>query len=85
MENPNIRHSLDDVGYSVKRMNKKIERLKKSQHDAQLILSIFRQPLHVSGKFRPIIGRCNRMYTTIGAYFYFQMTVPIRPGQQTVI
>ena len=30
---------------------------KKSQLDAQLILSIFRQPLHVSGVSRPIIRR----------------------------
>jgi hypothetical protein len=46
-------------------------RLKKNQLDAQLILSIFRQPLHVSGVSRPIIGRYNRMYTTIGTYYSF--------------
>jgi len=32
-------------------------RVKKNQLDAQLILCIFRQPLHVSGVFRPIIRR----------------------------
>jgi len=37
-------------------------RVKKNQLDAQLILSIFRQPLHVSGVSRPIITRYNRMY-----------------------
>ena len=43
---------------------------KERQVDAQLILSIFRQPLHVSGVSRPIIKRYNRMYTTIGNYYY---------------
>jgi len=38
-------------------------RVKKTQLDAQLILSIFRQPLHVSGVSRSIIRRYNRMYT----------------------
>jgi len=45
--------------------------VKKNQLDAQLILSIFRQPLHVSGISRPIIRRYNRMYTTIGTYYSF--------------
>jgi len=40
--------------------------VKENQLDAQLILSIFCQPLHVSGVSRPIIRRYNRMYTTIG-------------------
>ena len=40
--------------------------VKKNQTDAQLILSIFRQPLHVSGLSRPIIRKYNRMYTTFG-------------------
>ena len=31
---------------------------------------IFRQPLHVSGASRPIIRRHNRMYTTIGTYYF---------------
>ena len=43
-----------------------LEGVKKNQPDAQVILSIFRQPLHVSGVSRPIIRRYNRMYTTIG-------------------
>jgi len=47
------------------------KRVKKNQLDAQLILSIFRQPLHVSGVSRPIIRRFNRMYTTIGTYYSF--------------
>jgi len=33
------------------------KRVKKSRLDAQLILSIFRQPLQVSGVSRPIIRR----------------------------
>jgi hypothetical protein len=44
---------------------------KKTQLDAQLILSIFRQHLHVSGVSRSIIRRYNRMYTTIGTYYSF--------------
>jgi len=62
-------------------------RVKKNQLDAQLILSIFRQRLHVSGVSRPIIRRYNRMYTAIGTYYSFFMTVccpgwivPIQPG-----
>ena len=47
--------------------------VKKYQLDAQLILSIFRQPLHVSGVSRPIIRRYNCMYTTIGTYYSFWM------------
>ena len=50
-------------------------RVKKNQLDAQLILSIFRQPLHVSGVSRPIIRRYNRMYTTVGTYYSFSMSV----------
>jgi hypothetical protein len=34
-------------------------RVKKNQLDAQLIVSILRQPLHVSGVSRPIIRRYN--------------------------
>ena len=41
-------------------------RVKKNELDAQLILSIFRQRLQVSGASRPIIRRHNCMYTTIG-------------------
>jgi hypothetical protein len=46
-------------------------RIKKEQLDAQLILSIFRQPLHVSEVSRPIIRRYNRMYSTFGTNFSF--------------
>ena len=48
-----------------------LKRVKKNQLDAQLILSIFRQTLHVSDVSRPIIRRYNRMYTTIGTYYSF--------------
>jgi len=48
--------------------------VKKNQFDAQLILSIFRQPLNVSGVSSSIIRRYNSMYTAIGTYS-FQMTV----------
>ena len=43
-------------------------RVKKNQLYAQLILSIFRQPLRVSGVSRAIIRRYNRMYITNGTY-----------------
>jgi len=46
-------------------------RVRENQLDAQLILSIVRQPLHVSGVSRPNITRYNRMYTTIGTYYSF--------------
>jgi hypothetical protein len=46
-------------------------RVKENQLDAQLILSIFRQPLHVSAVSRPIIMRYNRMYATIVTYYSF--------------
>jgi len=61
--------------------------VKKNQLDAQLILSIFHQPLHVSGVSRAIIRKYNHMYTTIGNYYSFYMTVccpcwiAIQPGQ----
>jgi hypothetical protein len=45
--------------------------VKKNQLDAQLILSIFRQPVHVSGVSRLIIRRYNCMYATIGIYYSF--------------
>ena len=44
-------------------------REKKDNRDAQFILSIVRQRLHVSGVSRPIIRRYNRMYTTFGTYY----------------
>jgi len=46
-------------------------RVKKNKLDAKLILSIFRQPLHVSDVSKPIIRRYNRMYTTVGTYYYY--------------
>jgi hypothetical protein len=46
--------------------------VKKTQLDAQLILSTFRQPPHVPGVSRPIIRRYNRMYTAIGTYYSFR-------------
>ena len=49
--------------------------VKKNQLDTQLLLSIFRQPLHVSGLSRPIIRRYNRMCTEIGTYYSFRVTV----------
>ena len=48
-----------------------IPRVKKNQLDAQLILGIFRQHLHVSAVPRPIIRRYNLMYTTVGTYYSF--------------
>jgi len=48
--------------------------VKKIQIDAQLIPSIFRQHLHISGVSRPIIRRYNPMNTTFGTfgtYYYF--------------
>ena len=50
-------------------------REKKNQLVAQIILSIFRQPLHVSGVSRLIIRRYKHMCTTIGTYYSFWMTV----------
>jgi len=46
-------------------------RKNKNQLDAQLILSIFCQPLHVSGLSRPIIKRYNLMYNTVVTYYSF--------------
>jgi hypothetical protein len=48
--------------------------VKKNQLNAQLILSIFHQPLHVLGVSTPIIRRYNRTYITIGAYYPFLVT-----------
>ena len=49
--------------------------VKKIQIDAQLFLCIFRQLLHVSGVSKPIIRRYKHLYTTIGTYYSFWMTV----------
>jgi hypothetical protein len=46
-------------------------RVKKNQLDAQLIPSIFRLPLYVSGVPRPIFGRYNRIYPTFRTYYSF--------------
>jgi hypothetical protein len=46
-------------------------RVKKNQLDAQLILSILRQPPRVSGVPRPIFRRYSRMCTKIGIYYSF--------------
>jgi len=45
--------------------------VKKNQLDAQLTLSLFRQPLRVSGISRLIIRRYNHMSTTVGTYYSF--------------
>jgi len=45
--------------------------VKNNEHNAQLILSIFLQPLHVSGVSRPTIRRYNCVYTTIVTYYSF--------------
>jgi len=66
--------------------------VKKNHLVAQLILSIFRQPLRVSGVSGSIITRYNHMYTTIGTYYYFLDDcllscldwIPIQP-EKTVI
>jgi hypothetical protein len=50
-------------------------RVRKNQLDAHFILSIFRQPLHVSGVSRRIIRRYNPTYTTVATYYYFWITV----------
>jgi hypothetical protein len=49
--------------------------VKKNQLDAQLIPSIFHQPLHVSSVSRPIIGGYIRMYKTFGTYYSFKIIV----------
>ena len=60
-----IVHSKSKVLSFVDRASQ-FSRVKKNQLDAQLILSIFRQLLHVSGVSRSIIRRYNRIYTAIG-------------------
>jgi len=64
------KHLLEFSLLSVDRVSR-YDRVKKNQPDAQLILSILRQHLHVSGVSKPSIRRCNRMYTTIGTYYAF--------------
>jgi hypothetical protein len=55
-------------------------RVKKRQFDTQLILSIFRQPLHVSCVSRPIIRRYNRIYTTSGTVILFKWLIFVVPS-----
>ena len=43
--------------------------VKKNQLDVQRTLTIFRQPLQVSGVSRTIVRMYNRVYITIGTYF----------------
>jgi hypothetical protein len=47
--------------------------VKKNQLNAEL--SIFLQPVHVSGVSRPIIRRYDRMYTTFGTYSFWRDNV----------
>ena len=47
-------------------------RVKKNQLDIQIILSVFRQPLHVSGVSTPIIRRYDRMYTKLVLIILFR-------------
>ena len=76
--NASMHYPLNELYYSflcfVDRSSR-YNRLKK-QLDAQRILSIFHEPVHVSGLSRPIIMKYNRMYTPIG-------TIPIQPGQKS--
>jgi hypothetical protein len=65
-----IAHSPSEVLSFVDRTSQ-FNRVKKNQLNAQLILSIFRQLLHVSGISRPIMRRYNRIYTAIGTYYSF--------------
>jgi hypothetical protein len=61
----------DGIEFNILLFNySQINRVKKNQLYTQLILSIFRQTLHVSGVSRPIIRRYNCMYTTIGTYSF---------------
>jgi len=57
--------------YNQGKYNTIYNRVKKYQLDVQLILSIFRQPLHVSGVSMSIIRRYNSMYTIFGTYYSF--------------
>ena len=65
-----FRDSLAKISCFVDRASR-YNRVKKNQLIAQLILSMFRQPPHVSGVSRPIIRRYNHMYTTNGTYYSF--------------
>jgi hypothetical protein len=58
------RHSNNDINYDAACVNK-------NQLDAQIIVSIFRQPINISGVSGPIIRRYNRMYTAMGNCYSF--------------
>jgi hypothetical protein len=60
-------------------------RVKRNQTDAQLILSTFRQPLHVSDIPRSIIRRYNRMYKTLGTYYSFRWLSVVLVGLELVL
>ena len=66
---------LDSACGGILRWQRWIFGIKKNQLDAQLIVSIFRQPLHVSGVSRPIIRGYNRMYTIFDTYYSEKMIV----------
>jgi len=57
--------------------------VKKNQLSAQLILSIFHQPVHVLGVYRPTIRRYNRMYTTIRTYYPYLSWLGWNPTRTT--
>jgi hypothetical protein len=58
-------------GHTCPSRNYPVGQCKENKLDAQLILSIFRQPLHVSGVSRLIIRRYKCMYKTTGIYCSF--------------
>ena len=48
-----------------------------------IYLSILRHPVHVSGVSKPIIRRYNRMYTTIGTYYFFRLLSVVQDNKQS--
>ena len=62
-------HELEDTDNNT--TPTRYNRVQRNQFDAEHFLSIFHQPLHVSGVSRPIIRRYNRMYKTFGTYYSF--------------
>ena len=57
-------------------------RVEKNQPDAQLIDSVFREPLYVSVISRPIFRRYNRMYTKFGTVL---VGLESNPSRTTII
>ena len=59
------------------------------QQNEQLILSIFRQPLHVSSVTRPIIRRYNRVFKKIATCYSFRrlsvVLVGIQQNEQLIL